>query len=238
MLNVDDYPDLALCVGNQYGVATSFKVTTTNGSANITFVFDGPRFAPYTNPVVGDVFSLRNPEDFGLTVPEGMNGLPVVIISDSNNTAGAAPGPYQIALTFGGSALVATASNTGVSVGYNLGCSTFVLPDLRGRSIFGRDNMGGTDANRLQSATSDGDVLGVEGGAETHTLTAAEIPAHTHTYDDSTPTSANTRGTGASATMTGSTLTGRTTAANIGGGGAHNNMPPFFVLNWIIRALP
>lgn len=40
--------------------------------------------------------------------------------------------------------------------------------------------MGGTSANRLtnRSGDLDGDALGATGGAETHTLTVAEMPAH------------------------------------------------------------
>jgi microcystin-dependent protein len=63
-------------------------------------------------------------------------------------------------------------------IGYTYGGSgsLFALPDLRGRVPTGLDNMGGTDAGRL-SATN---TLGGTGGAETHTLTSAEIPAHSH----------------------------------------------------------
>jgi len=55
-----------------------------------------------------------------------------------------------------------------------LGSST--LPDLRGRVAVGLDNMGGSDAGRLGAANT----LGGVGGAETVTLTATELPSHTH----------------------------------------------------------
>lgn len=47
----------------------------------------------------------------------------------------------------------------------------FVVPDLRGRVIAGKDNMGGSSANRLtdQPGGVDGDVLGDTGGNEIHT---------------------------------------------------------------------
>jgi microcystin-dependent protein len=59
------------------------------------------------------------------------------------------------------------------------------LPDFRGRVLAGKDDMGGTSANRLtnQSGGLNGDTLGASGGAETHTLTTAQTPAHTHTFD-------------------------------------------------------
>ena len=54
----------------------------------------------------------------------------------------------------------------------------FTLPDLRGRVVAGQDDMGGSSANRLtdQSGGLDGDTLGDTGGAETHTLTTAQVP--------------------------------------------------------------
>src|SRR4051794_36885710 len=60
------------------------------------------------------------------------------------------------------------------------GSTTFNLPDLRGRVIAGVDNMGGSAANRLTTAGSgiNGAVLGADGGAETHVLTQAQMPAH------------------------------------------------------------
>lgn len=59
------------------------------------------------------------------------------------------------------------------------GSTTFNLPDLRGRTPAGKDNMGGTAANRL-SATVTGTTLGATGGMETHQLTTLQLPAHAH----------------------------------------------------------
>ncbi|WOH61899.1 phage tail protein [Bradyrhizobium sp. BWC-3-1] len=58
----------------------------------------------------------------------------------------------------------------------------FTLPDCRGRSSIGKDNMGGTAANRVTTAGGgiDGVTLGAVGGAQTHQLTAAQMPSHTH----------------------------------------------------------
>jgi microcystin-dependent protein len=50
----------------------------------------------------------------------------------------------------------------------------FRLPDMRGRSPFGKDNMGGTAANRITSAkTIDGTTLGKTGGNQ-------NLPSHYH----------------------------------------------------------
>jgi len=48
------------------------------------------------------------------------------------------------------------------------GSTTFNVPDLRGRTTAGKDNMNGTSANRL-TAPLDGDVLGAVGGGQAHT---------------------------------------------------------------------
>lgn len=52
------------------------------------------------------------------------------------------------------------------------------MPDLRGRSRFGKDNMGGSAASRITSAGSgiSGDTLGATGGAQTVTLAQANLP--------------------------------------------------------------
>lgn len=71
----------------------------------------------------------------------------------------------------------------GTTYGAGDGRTTFNIPDLRGRVAAGKDNMGGTTANRLTSGGSglNGAQLGSVGGTETHTLTEAQMPNHTHT---------------------------------------------------------
>jgi len=58
------------------------------------------------------------------------------------------------------------------------GTTTFNLPDLRGRTVAGVDNMGGSDAGRIDIANSSGTVV----GSQYVTLTAAQsgVPAHSH----------------------------------------------------------
>ena len=115
------------------------------------------------------------------------------------------------------------------------GSNTFGLPDLRGRVPAGLDNMGGSDAGRLDWANT----LGTSGGTQTHTLTTSEIPSHTHfisaAFDDNStagPYPYYARAGG------GSTLLGPPngmTSAGAGGGAAHNNMQPTLLLNYIIK---
>lgn len=58
------------------------------------------------------------------------------------------------------------------------GTTTFNLPDGRGYAYAGRDDMGGTAANRLTTAVSiNGAGLSVSGGSQSHTLLQTELPA-------------------------------------------------------------
>jgi microcystin-dependent protein len=59
----------------------------------------------------------------------------------------------------------------------------FRVPDLKGRVVVGKDDMGGIAANRITVLGSgiNGTQLAASGGSETHVLTTAELPAHDHT---------------------------------------------------------
>lgn len=78
----------------------------------------------------------------------------------------------------------------GVTYGAGDSTTTFNLPDCRGRVVAGKDNMGGTSANRLtnQSGGLNGDTLGDTGGAETGTLARANLPNVTLTVTGTTST--------------------------------------------------
>lgn len=103
------------------------------------------------------------------------------------------------------------------------------LPDARDRVIAGKGNMSGSSANRLtnQSGGVEGDTLGIAGGAETHTLTTAQIPAHTHTIGSSI-----SRGSGGGTTRQGN---GGESSGSTGSDGAHNNVQPTLILNKIVK---
>jgi len=57
----------------------------------------------------------------------------------------------------------------GTTYGVGDGSTTFNLPDAKGKVAVGKD-----------SAQSEFDALGETGGAKTHTLSATEMPGHTH----------------------------------------------------------
>ena len=70
----------------------------------------------------------------------------------------------------------------GTKFGVGNGSTTFNLPDMRGRVVAGKDNMGGTPAGRLTTAGAGfvGNTIGAAGGAQTHTLTTAQTESHNH----------------------------------------------------------
>ncbi len=121
----------------------------------------------------------------------------------------------------------------GTTHGTGDGSTTFNVPDLRGRVAGGRDDMGGTAANRLTTGGSGiaGTTLGAAGGAETVTLTIAQMPNHNHPM--LTRTDLTATGGGAGAFAAGEPNLGQTTQA-AGGGAAHNNAQPTLILNHII----
>lgn len=145
----------------------------------------------------------------------------------------------------------------GTTHGVGDGSTTFNLPDKRGRVGAGKDNMGGTSANRLTNLSGgvDGDTLGATGGLETHVLTTGQMPAHTHagttesngahTHTVSFSLGFNNGGGGGNGyfalpadDVTGSSgaHTHTVTIDSAGGGTAHNNVQPTIVLNYIIFA--
>lgn len=153
----------------------------------------------------------------------------------------------------------ATSGGTGVTIrilphGRGNGTSTFNLPDRKGYAAAGRDNMGGSAANRLTAGTNrpDGSKLGDKGGTQTHTLSISETAAHTHTFTTGlggthshTVDGALNAASGSDRmSLTGSAITEDTssdgahthtgTTDSRGGGSAHNNVQPTFVTNFII----
>lgn len=129
---------------------------------------------------------------------------------------------------------------TAISTTYGVGngSTTFNLPDLRGRVVAGQDDMGGSSANRLTNQTGglNGDTLGDTGGSETHTLTEAQLPAHSH-GNVVTNVSANTSTIFASSNdrTAVTSISQSKSATSTGSGSAHNNVQPTIILNYIIK---
>jgi len=117
----------------------------------------------------------------------------------------------------------------GTDFGVGDGSTTFNMPDYRGRTPFGKDNMGGVSADIITDPEAD--TIGGVFGDEEHTLTIAETPAHSHDskWYSGSATSAPSSG--------GDIETAGTVEAttSIGGGDPHNNLPPGITSNWIMK---
>ena len=144
----------------------------------------------------------------------------------------------------------------GVTYGSGDNRTTFNLPDLRGRSIFGRETMGGqASSGRLTNSRSgnvNGTVLGATGGEDLHVLVSSEssIPGHTHSYTSATTIYSgnqlvDARSSGCNSDVPSTECGGSiamayqfTTLAvpsNPSAAG-HNNLPPLVFLNWVIKS--
>ena len=126
------------------------------------------------------------------------------------------------------------------------GAGNFRVPDLRGRTVAGVDNMGGTAASRLTSTVlTASNTIGATGGTQTHTLSTAQLPAHSHGFG--TNLVGNSSGFighafafggghwGVCQANNANTTTNQTGTSNTGSGSAHTNTQPTIVLNYIIK---
>lgn len=96
----------------------------------------------------------------------------------------------------------------------------FRIPNLVARFPLGSD---GLDFNH-----------GLSGGEVEHTLTIAEMPTHHHEIEARTTVAAGATRVDLSSSP-GTTLVA---SQSTGGGEAHNNMPPWLAITYIIKALP
>lgn len=112
----------------------------------------------------------------------------------------------------------------GTQYGGGDGSTTFNLPGLNGRIPVGQD-----------PNDSDFNVVGVWSGEKAHTLTIGEIPPHAHSMNVDVNTSYHTDASNIMKYAGWDNNFNEFGVESTGGGQAHNNMPPYLVLNYIIR---
>lgn len=299
-----DAPLAAYVVGERYSFRAAFTNTgspTLNvsalGAKSIRKMTGGGK----GNLVFGDIQS-------GQPVTVEYDGADMVLTTPAATSSDCAPTGAILAfagsaapagwLLCDGSAVSRTAyaalfAAIATAYGAGDGTSTFNLPDLRGRTAVGKDDMGGAPANRLQVATTvsttsgsatatvasaanlaigmfvqsanipvgttitaisgtavtlsanatataggttarfsvltDAQNLGASGGNQVHTLVIAQMPAHTHTYNDW-----NSGGTGTIAS--GGNFAVGVPTGSTGGSQPHTNVQPTLITNFIIRS--
>tara|TARA_B100001057_G_scaffold294338_1_gene294437 strand:+ start:1566 stop:2537 length:972 start_codon:yes stop_codon:yes gene_type:complete len=224
----------------------SLTFPTSDGTAGQFMTTDGSNTLSFAS-VVAFLSGMIMPYA-GLTAPSGW----LLCFGQALNTYTYKDLHAIVSNTYGG-----TAFNAGVTDQSGVS-TTFNLPDLRGRTIAGQDDMGGSSADRLTAQTGglDGDTLGATGGTETHAILEAELASHSHFAV------ADTDGGSTSDTLTTGEFVNRTKQQPYGGGGeifsyslqgqsgttatlgptsttgsgtAHNNVQPTIVLNYIIK---
>jgi len=148
----------------------------------------------------------------------------------------------------------------GTTWGTGDGSTTFNIPNLQNRMLYG-------SGSRALGVLSQTDPAQANPGEETHTLSGAEsgtpvhghastlaAPAHTHSTANQVFTNAAAGGvyllgspgvsqgavqTVATGAASATALTGSiTNAVAAPASNSHNNMPPYGIVNWIIRAIP
>lgn len=116
-------------------------------------------------------------------------------------------------------------------IGYAFGTGVysyqFKLPDLQTRVVVGR----GAPPN----ANSTSKTLATSGGEERVTLVTSQIPSHTHGQRGNSGGAGAVRTAGVTG---GGDINHASSTQATGGGESHNNMPPYIVLQYIIKVLP
>lgn len=127
-------------------------------------------------------------------------GVPVGTVVDYAGTSA----PTGWLLCYGQSLATASYPALFAAIAYTYGGSgpNFTMPDCRGRTTFGKDDMGGVAANRITVAAGNynATVLGGTGGGQTNALSSTnQLPQFTPSGTVSTPTITVT-GTGVTGT--------------------------------------
>jgi microcystin-dependent protein len=251
------------------GQMIAFTPHTTNG-ATVTLNIDSLGARP-----------LRSAPGAELLAGTIIQGTPYVAVYNNSDAAfylqGFFGNPYNVPLGAGMDYWLPTAPNSsfvfptgqaisrttysalfaamGTTYGTGDGSTTFNLPDKTGRV----SAMQETSATRLTASYFGGNStsLGATGGAESQTLTIAQLPVHSHANVLTDPGHIHgtnwvepgggsvwdaASGSGSSVTINGPQTSSATTGiaiinANAGGGSAHPNVQPTIVCNYIMRIM-
>lgn len=223
---VDIKAALSLVPSSRWATVTQASPLRITLDGDTSALADSP-FCLIPKPKVGDRVSVivANRRATIIGVPGGGKlFIPPGIITEF---AGESPPPGWL-ICDGRQVKIADYPDLHAAIGHRYGGSGsyFAVPDLRGRVPAG-----------LNPTNPAFNHLGKIGGSQTHTLTVAEMPSHTHPLTkkpagpakwDSTP--AQVGGTDYSQTFWTGSHVGAT-----GGNQPHNNLQPYITLNFIIK---
>lgn len=217
--------------------------TAVTSTSTITVTIASPAVVSWTSHglQVGSQVYFSNS---GGALPTGITAnTPYYII-----TAGFGTNAFEISTSVGGAAVNTTGSQSGTQTALYapwgiVDATHFNVPDMRGRSVAGSDTMGTTAASRLGAGLTGGitgpAVVGAFGGEQSHTLTSAEQASMSVSGSMSgggpifsNPGAGSVQGNVSVDYSIGSTGISGTAS---GGGGAHNNVAPTLVMNYLVK---
>jgi microcystin-dependent protein len=224
--------ELALALGDDANFATTTATAIGLKAPLASPALTGTPTAP-TAAVGTNTTQIATTEFVQVANP---TGAVIAFAGSSAPTGWLLCGGQEVAISSNGAlyAVIGTTYGSLTNGSGGVGTTHFRVPDLRGRTVAGIDNMGGSDAGRLDIANSSGTVV----GSQYVTLTSAQsgLPAHSHPI--SVANVSNFTGiigsTGHGGTIVYDAATSNNTAANAAE--SHNNMQPTMVLNYIIKA--
>ena len=184
------------------------SATTFQLAGDVTapaFTFDGQSGgttktfnATISNTIIGGksaTVSSQADDEFLLNRVTGATGL--AKITRANLFSSVATNPAGVMMAYGGNTapqdwLMCDGSEYRISdytllfaaIGYNFGAEAsvttgfFKVPDLRGRTTVGKDNMGGTSANVITDESAD--IMGSQDGQENIDIQVTNLPDHKH----------------------------------------------------------
>ena len=143
---------------------------------------------------------------------------PITVIADARRVLNLNYTSPTGALVPTGGIILWSGSVASIPANWHLCDGTNGTPDLRDRFVVGAGN-----------SYAPGDI----GGEATHMLTVAEMPAHTHPNTTPVSTSVTVNASGNTNAM--KNCGALSDSGSAGGGAAHNNLPPYYALAYIMR---
>lgn len=213
-----------LCDGTAYSRATYsslFAIIAPSQTFTVTIATPAVFSKVAHGLLAGDKISLTTTG----ALPTGLSANTDYFVISAGLTADA----FEVSASRGGAAVNTSGSQSGTHTlyasnhGKGDGSTTFNVPDMRGMTPYGYKS---SDANFDTLNTPN-----TYAGEKTHQLITAELPAHTHPI----PLSNAVAGSGHAVSEGNNTSATPDTSGSTGSDTAHNNLPPYLVMNWIVK---